>query len=263
MHERRYTQSRVQPLPTEGSGQRRQAELEAHAAVMLHHQEILAVIPARGGSKGIPRKNIVPLCGKPLVAYSIQAALAARRITRVVVSTDDAEIADVARAWGAEVPFLRPGDIATDRAELGDSINYTVQRLKDQGYFPDALCVLYPTSPFRTGALLDTLLVKLDQGFRQVVTAKPIEVYDGLFHEMTAGQCLAPLRVNSNQNHLKPNIFFRRYGLLSATSLKGYFLSEYIFPLNDPILAIDIDTFEDLYFAEEVIKANLFDFNVD
>jgi len=227
---------------------------------MMEHREILAVIPARGGSKGIPRKNIIALGGKPLIAYTIQAALASRRITRVIVSTDDEEIASVARAWGAEVPFLRPTDIATDRADLGDSINHTVQRLKDQGYLPDAVAVMYPTNPFRTGPLLDSLLVKLDQGFRCVVTAKPIRVFDGLFHELTAERGLRPLQVNAQQNHISPNLFFRRYGLFSATSLVGCASAEYVFPLTDPILSIDIDTFEDLYFAEEVIAANLFDF---
>jgi CMP-N-acetylneuraminic acid synthetase len=95
--------------------------------------EVIAIIPARGGSKGIPRKNIVDLCGKPLVAYSILAARHAELIDRVVVSTEDEEIAEVAKAWGAEVPFLRPKELAKDTSGIGEAISYTVSR-------PDPLC---------------------------------------------------------------------------------------------------------------------------
>ena len=81
---------------------------------MVAASEVLALIPARGGSKGIPRKNIREFAGAPLIAYSIAAGLRANTVTRVIVSTDDEEIAEVARAWGAEVPFLRPAELAND-----------------------------------------------------------------------------------------------------------------------------------------------------
>src|SRR4030042_318389 len=82
---------------------------------MAEQPRVLAVIPARGGSKGVPRKNIRPVCGKPLIAYTIETALAARRLFhRIIVSTDDGEIADVARRYGAEVPFMRPAELAAD-----------------------------------------------------------------------------------------------------------------------------------------------------
>jgi CMP-N,N'-diacetyllegionaminic acid synthase len=84
--------------------------------------ETIAIIPARGGSKGIPRKNIVDLCGKPLIAYAIEAALKSDMITRVVVSTDDEGIAEISTAYGAEVPFLRPKEMALDRSSIGDAI---------------------------------------------------------------------------------------------------------------------------------------------
>ena len=83
---------------------------------MTGRPEILALIPARGGSKSIPRKNLLPIAAKPLLAYSIEQARASRHITRTVVSTDDAEIADVARACGADVPFERPSELAQDRS---------------------------------------------------------------------------------------------------------------------------------------------------
>ena len=107
-------------------------------------REVLAVIPARGGSKGLPRKNILDLGGLPLVAWSIRAALDAAMVTRVIVSTDDEEIARIAREHGAEAPFLRPQDLAGDRCNIMDAVNHTLNRLKqDEGYIPDFFCTLY------------------------------------------------------------------------------------------------------------------------
>jgi CMP-N-acetylneuraminic acid synthetase len=115
--------------------------------------EILAIVPARGGSKGIPRKNLVDVCGKPLIAWSIEVAkaLVARRdIDRAVVSTDDAEIAAVAREHGADVPFMRPAELATDAAK---SIGYVLHALdslpKPGGGDYDAVMLLQPTAPIR------------------------------------------------------------------------------------------------------------------
>ena len=92
---------------------------------------MIAIIPARGGSKGLPGKNIRELNGKPLIAYAIDCARKARHIDRVIVSTDDSEIADVARQYGAEIPFLRPDYLASDMAQAVDNYIYTVDRLCD------------------------------------------------------------------------------------------------------------------------------------
>lgn len=118
--------------------------------------EILALIPARGGSKGIPRKNLLVLRGKPLIAYSIQQAQASRRITRVIVSTDDQEIAAVARAWGAEVPFLRPTEFAQDLSPDIDAFRHALTWLAEhQGYRPEAVVHLRPPGPVRRVELID------------------------------------------------------------------------------------------------------------
>ena len=90
---------------------------------------ILAIIPARGGSKGIPGKNIKELAGKPLIAYTIEAARRAPSVSRVIVSTDSQEIADVAMRYGAEVPFLRPEELASDTAKTMDAVMYTLEEL--------------------------------------------------------------------------------------------------------------------------------------
>ena len=116
---------------------------------MARTPELLAIIPARGGSKGIPRKNLADLGGLPLLAWSIRTALACRNVTRVVVSTDDREIAEVARTYGAETPSLRPAEIADDRAPLQPVVQDLLGRLRAQGYAPDAYCLFLPTSPFR------------------------------------------------------------------------------------------------------------------
>ena len=112
--------------------------------------EIVAIIPARGGSKGIPRKNIRDLCGKPLVAYSIEVALKAKKIDRVIVSTDDEEIAEISRSFGAEVPFLRPPELAVDSTTTIDVLVHLVETLKslDNLKFTH-LTLLQPTSPLR------------------------------------------------------------------------------------------------------------------
>lgn len=118
--------------------------------------EILALIPARGGSKGIPRKNLLPLLGRPLIAYSIEQALASRWITRTIVSTDDEEIAAVARRFGAEVPFMRPAEFAQDRSLDLEVFQHALSWLRDQGGYTCEMVVhLRPTGPVRRVAVVD------------------------------------------------------------------------------------------------------------
>ncbi len=118
--------------------------------------KILALIPARGGSKGVPRKNLKPLCGKPLIAYSIQCALDSKKINRVIVSTDDTEIAEVAKKYGAEVPFLRPSELAQDQSIDHEVFLHALNYLKSQEYYsPDVVVHLRPTCPTRNVELID------------------------------------------------------------------------------------------------------------
>ena len=112
---------------------------------------MIAIIPARGGSKGLPGKNIRPLCGKPLIAHTIDCARQAKTIDRVIVSTDDPEIAEVARQSGAEVPFLRPAHLASDTAQAVDAYIYTIDRLaQESGTDIRDFVVLLPTCPLRS-----------------------------------------------------------------------------------------------------------------
>ncbi|MGQ0811355.1 MAG: acylneuraminate cytidylyltransferase family protein [Nitrospiraceae bacterium] len=113
-------------------------------------QSILALIPARGGSKGVPRKNIIPIAGKPLIAYSIQQARSSKLINRVVVSTDELEIAEVAREWGAEVPFIRPAWCAQDVSPDIDVFRHALEWFHEQeGYRPEVVVHLRPPGPVR------------------------------------------------------------------------------------------------------------------
>ena len=118
--------------------------------------EILAIIPARGGSKGIPRKNIKPIAGKPLIAWIIQAAKGSKYITRIIVSTDDNEIASVSKEYGAEAPFIRPKEISGDLSTDVEFLTHALKALKEkEGYEPDIVLRLPPTSPLCTRAHID------------------------------------------------------------------------------------------------------------
>lgn len=117
---------------------------------------VVALITARGGSKGIPRKNLAPVAGKPLIAWTIAAARGSKHVSRVLVSTDDPEIAEVSRAHGAEVPFLRPAELARDDSTSFDVAAHTLHWLAEHDHDePDYLLLLQPTSPLRAAADID------------------------------------------------------------------------------------------------------------
>lgn len=123
---------------------------------MVKRTEVLAIVPARGGSKGIPRKNIRSFAGHPLIAYSIAAGLQAETVTRVLLSTDDEEIAAVGRRYGAETPFLRPADLAQDRTLDLPVFEHALNWLAEhEGYRPEVVVQLRPTSPIRPVKLVD------------------------------------------------------------------------------------------------------------
>ncbi|MDD3312412.1 acylneuraminate cytidylyltransferase family protein [Pseudodesulfovibrio sp.] len=215
--------------------------------------EVLALIPARGGSKGIPRKNIQPLCGVPLIAYSIDVALRARNVTRVIVSTDDPEIAEVARSYGAEVPFLRPKAIAGDGAAIGDAFAHAAGELRRAGYVPAYTATLYPTSPFRSVELVEHLVdVGLERNCR-ITTVKALDLAswsaavcaDGAYRRVEASPGQAAL------------LAYRSYGVFSGMGV-GNAGRTYLHELRDPASFIDIDAPEDLRLAEQILAWGLF-----
>ena len=108
----------------------------------------IAIIPARGGSKRIPRKNIKEFCGKPMIAWSIEAARACKLFAHTIVSTDDPEIAAVAKQWGAEVPFVRPAELSDDQTGTTEVVAHAARWALDQGWPVSAVCCIYATAPF-------------------------------------------------------------------------------------------------------------------
>lgn len=136
---------------------------------------VLGIVTARGGSKGVPRKNIRLLGGKPLLAWTADAARGATRLARTILSTDDAEIAEVGRACGLEVPFMRPAELAGDRAPTLPVLEHAVAQLEAAGDRFDAICLLQPTNPLRTSALIDECIATLERtGADCVVTTLPV-----------------------------------------------------------------------------------------
>ena len=138
---------------------------------MYGEKKILALIPARGGSKGIPHKNILPLAGKPLISYTIGAGLQSKYIDTVLVSTDDPEIARVSKECGAEVPFLRPAELAADTSKTIDAVLHAVRAMAERGMTYDALVLLQPTSPLRTAEDTDRAIEKFYRCGRRAVVS--------------------------------------------------------------------------------------------
>jgi N-acylneuraminate cytidylyltransferase len=218
----------------------------------------LALIPARGGSKGIPRKNIRDFAGAPLIAYSIAAGLCANTVTRVIVSTDDEEIAEVARAWGAEVPFLRPAELAEDQTPDYPVFRQALDWLAEhEGYRPEVVVQLRPTSPVRPNSCVDdavTLLLAHPEAdcVRGVVPAgqNPYKLWaiDTESGQMRPLLSLpgVPEPYNAPRQALPPTYWQTGHidAIRTRTILeKGSLTGEVILPLViDPRYTVDIDT---------------------
>ncbi|MFH1822320.1 MAG: acylneuraminate cytidylyltransferase family protein [Patescibacteria group bacterium] len=144
---------------------------------MYKNKTILGVITARGGSKSIPKKNIINLAAKPLIAYTIEATKKSQHLTRTIVSTEDKEIAEVARNFGAEIPFMRPVELAQDLSTSIEVAQYCLSWLKEnEGKDYDYLMILQPTSPLRTAEDIDNCVIKaIDTGADSVMSMKEIE----------------------------------------------------------------------------------------
>lgn len=159
---------------------------------MINSRTAIGIIPARGGSKGLPGKNIRPMCGKPLIAWTIEKALKSRCLDVVVVSTDSAEIAAVARSCGAEVPFLRPTELATDTANSYDVIRHALGFYRQStGRKYDYTVLLEPTSPLREDDDIDRVLEALDAGaneFDSIVTLGEVGEHPSIMKRLTGNR---------------------------------------------------------------------------
>ncbi|EKF54432.1 N-acylneuraminate cytidylyltransferase [Galbibacter marinus] len=222
---------------------------------------MIAIIPARGGSKGLPGKNILPLLGKPLIAYTIEAALKSQSISRVILSTDDPQIAAIGEEYGAEVPFMRPAELAGDDALAVDVYNYTLNRLDDSnGSRINNVVILLPTSPLRTHTDVDNAI-----GLFIEKNADSVISFCEEHHPITWNKHLSndgrilPIfesRVANRQSEKKtyyPNgaVFVFKREMLE----KGIYYSENTFAyLMDRTNSIDIDTQYDFQYAEFMLN---------
>lgn len=227
---------------------------------------IVAVIPARGGSKGIPRKNLVSLAGRPLIGYAIEAARGASCVARVLVSTDDLEIAEAARALGAEAPFLRPAHLADDAAPMLGVLQHVQAWLQAQGESVEALVLLQPTSPLRTSRHIEEAVAL----FRSAPSSSVVSVVE-VPHQfnpvsvmkLSAQGTLAlflPDQVVATRRQDKPTAYARNGpavlvchpDTLHAGELYGDRCRPYLMSDED---SLDIDTPRDLIVAEQVLRA--------
>jgi YrbI family 3-deoxy-D-manno-octulosonate 8-phosphate phosphatase len=234
---------------------------------------ILAIIPARGGSKGIPRKNIRSFAGYPLIAWSIAAAKQSTLVTRVIVSTDDEEIASVARAWGAETPFLRPDELAQDKTTDLPVFEHALKWLEEiEGYHPQIVVQLRPTSPIRPRTMVDDainiLLEHADADcVRGVVPAaqNPFKMWRFTGEGSPLGQLLEVPGIAEPYNaprQILPPVYWqtghidaiRTSTIVDKKSLTG----DVIYPLViDPKYTVDIDTPADWEKYEALVYGGL------
>lgn len=222
---------------------------------------MIAIIPARGGSKGVPGKNIKELHGKPLIAYTIEAALNATSVSEVIVSTDDEAIAAVAKKYGAKVPFLRPAELATDNAQAIDSYIYTVNKLNAEfGYNIEDFLVLLLTTPFRNSEDIDASVKMFheknaDSVISYVEECSPINGYKYL-NDDNSFEHIFPEVLANRQEMRKAYIPNGAIYVFTLELLKkGTYFSEssyaYVMPQRR---SIDIDTLEDFEYAEFLLE---------
>lgn len=161
---------------------------------MIANKKVLALIPARGNSKGIKKKNIIDLCGKPLIAYTIEVAKSCKYIDDVVVSTDNAEIADIARHFGAEIPFMRPDELASDTAKTISAVIHAIETLKSLGRQYDILILLQPTQPLRSIEDMEKSLEKfIAVGCKNLVSVSAVNDHPILIRSIGEDGRLLPL----------------------------------------------------------------------
>lgn len=132
---------------------------------MISGKKVLAIIPARGGSKGLPDKNIKVLCGKPLIAWTILKAKLSKYVDTIMVTTDSEDIAQISKDYGADIPFIRPKELATDSSPSHDAIVHTLYFYENKGIVYDYIVLLEPTSPLREDDDIDNMLEKLSKNY--------------------------------------------------------------------------------------------------
>ena len=227
--------------------------------------KVLAIIPARSGSKGVKDKNIRLLAGKPLLAHSIDAAVESELITTTLVSTDSEVYADIAKQHGALVPFLRPEHLSTDQAASIDVVIHALEFMAEQGEHFDAICILQPTTPFRQKGAMDAAINKFQStGADALISVVPVPhefnphwifepIDDGLLKIATGEK-----EIIKRRQELPPA--FMRDGSIYITKAsvvlekKSLYGDKLTYLLNNPDYRVNIDTENDWQLAESKIK---------
>ena len=234
-------------------------------------KNILAIIPARGGSKGLPDKNILPLLGHPLISYSIKAGLDSKLINRVIVTTDSEKIADISKEYGADVPFIRPSEYAQDMSTDFEVFEHALKWLKEnEEYVPDIIVQLRPTSPVRKVEIIDEcikLLMGSEYDSLRIVTPSPITPYkmwtiNDDSKPMKPLLTLGGIEEPYNQPRQKlPNVYWqigfldviKPKVILEQKSMTGKSVLPFV--VNN-VYAIDIDEIQSFYKAANVIETS-------
>ena len=223
----------------------------------------IAIIPARGGSKRIPRKNIKEFHGKPMIAYSIEAALESNCFDKVIVSTDDSEIAEIAIKYGAEVPFIRPDNIADDYATTLDVIKHAIEFTEQQGWGVKNVCCIYATAPFLTPEFIKKGLQELTKStidYAFSATSFPFPIQRAIrLNAQERVEMLQPEHLNTRSQDLEEAYHDagQFYWGTATAFLNG---KPFFSPQSKAILlprkrVQDIDTPEDWELAEALYKA--------
>lgn len=219
---------------------------------MYQNKRILAIIPARGGSKGIPHKNIINLCGKPLIAYSIEAAKQSTYIDTVIVSTDDVDIQQISEEYGASVPFLRDAQIASDEATTISVVVDVMERLKEKEQTFDAVVLLQPTSPLRTTEEIDVAVdVFFQNEMKGVVSVNMADVSPFLLRTIKGSQLQRIISESSTIRRQDMPTYYEVNGAIYINAISD--ITESLSFNDNPIPyimnrehSVDIDTWDDL-----------------
>lgn len=232
---------------------------------MYKSNRLIAIIPARGGSKGLARKNVVPLMGRPLVEWTIYAAKNSRYLDKIIVSTDDAEIANISRSCGAEVPFLRPSRLASDKSLITDVVLYTIDRLREgRGPEWNYVVLLQPTSPLRSGSDIDSAIEEFFSHRNINALASVSEVCENPFwmQVITKQGILKNMLRSGKRMDRRQDLpkIYRVNGAIyisksSVLRKKGTFCPDKTIPyIMSGDKSVDIDNMEDLLMAEIIMK---------
>ena len=238
----------------------------------MKNKKILIVIPARGGSRGVPKKNIKMLGGKPLMCNVIDAALNAQLADRVILSTDDSEIAAIAKKLGVEVPFVRPPEIATDSTTLLLVIKHAMKYFDDQGWCADGVMSLQPNSPFTSTATIDKAIEMFhQQGVDSVVTISEItqghpyvakRMVDGNMLEnyfaVPSDAILFPRQKRPAAYYYTGAMFLRTRKVIDSWNGTGYGLGRDCRGIVvGPREAVSIDSMSDFEYAQFLIEKGM------